>query len=178
MDKEIWKDIAGYEGLYQVSNFGNVKNIKTQKNISPFGKNYLVVALYKAHKKKYKNIHRLVATAFLENKNNLPQVNHINGNKRDNRSINLEWCSAKYNIQEAFRLGLAKNLSGEKSVRSKKVNQYDINGNFIKTWESMNIAKETLNIGHIHECCKGRRKTAGGFKWEYYRANQIMEGQI
>ena len=167
MDSEIWKDVKDYEGLYQVSNLGRFKNIKTGKMIIPYGKNYLLVSLYKNTKRTYLYAHRVVATAFIENKNNLPQVNHINGNKKDNRAENLEWCTSKYNINEAFRLGLAKNGRGVDSVRSKPIKQFDMDGNFIKKWDSINIAKNKLKIFHIHECCKGKRATAGGYIWKY-----------
>lgn len=102
--KEIWKDIEGYEGCYQVSNFGNVKSLnymhtgkeqilklKTKKS------GYLQVNLCKDGKIKTYTIHRLVAKAFVENPDNLPQVNHIDEDKTNNRFDNLEWCDQKYN---------------------------------------------------------------------------------
>lgn len=97
---EIWKDIEGYEGLYQVSNYGDVLSLynnitlRQRRNY----KNYLFVKLYKNSVSKQFAVHRLVAQAFIPNPNNLPQVNHKNEIKDDNRPVNLEWCDAKYNI--------------------------------------------------------------------------------
>lgn len=100
MEEEIWKDIQGYEGLYKVSNCGNVWSCITKRILKP-SKNthtkHLGVILCKNSKKKRFQIHRLVAQAFIPNPLNLPQVNHINEIQDDNRSINLEWCSLKYN---------------------------------------------------------------------------------
>ena len=117
---EIWKDIHGYEGLYQVSNTGKVKSLEKTQIFPNGGKfvrkekilrtnkthnGYLNVRLYKDKHVKGFGVHRLVAQEFIENKNNLPQVNHINCNKTDNRVENLEWCDASYNQLHAIKFG-------------------------------------------------------------------------
>lgn len=117
--QEIWKDINGYEGLYQISNLGNVKSIQyfnhannkiypRNKLLKPLinEKGYFRVDLFKLGKTKRCRIHRLVAEAFIPNLNNFPEVNHIDGNKSNNRVDNLEWCTHKHNMKEAYRLGL------------------------------------------------------------------------
>ena len=133
--EEIWKDIEGYEGLYQVSNFGNVKSLsKMWKSGSGYyiqkeiilkqqlkSKRYLGVGLTK--NKKWKNflVHRLVAEAFLENPNHYNQINHIDCNKLNNNIENLEWCSQEQNLEHAYKNGLLtkRRLSNEK-YNSKK----------------------------------------------------------
>lgn len=99
-EEEIWKDIKDYEGLYKISNYGNVWSYKTNRILKPSKNthtNHLGVILCKNGKKKRFQIHRLVAQAFIPNPLNLPQVNHINEIQDDNRSINLEWCTLEYN---------------------------------------------------------------------------------
>ena len=104
---EIWKDILGYEGLYQVSNYGRVRSLKYGKEkilkqqINTDG--YLHIDLYKNKKRKNYNVHRLVTIAFLENPNNYPQVNHKDENKQNNHIDNLEWCDYKYNCNYGTR---------------------------------------------------------------------------
>ena len=109
---EIWRDIRGYEGLYQVSNFARVKSFyyNTPKIIfqSLNRTGYLRVCLVKNGKRKDHLLHRLVAEAFLPNPDNLPQVDHINGDKRDNRLENLQWVTRSENIQRAIQNGLIK----------------------------------------------------------------------
>lgn len=127
------------------------------------------MSLCKDRTYKTKTIHRLIAENFILNPNNLEQVNHINGNKEDNRIENLEWCTQKYNIQEAWRMGLAKQGKGKDHPESRAVNQYDLNNNFIKKWDSMmDIQREKgfLNVC-ICNCCKGKQKTSYGYIWRY-----------
>lgn len=116
-----------------------------------------------------KTIHRLVAETFLPNPNELLQVNHIDGNKHNNNIDNLEWCTQKYNIQEAWRMGLAKQGKGKFHPESKAINQYDLNGNFIKRWSSMMDIQRELGYftSCICACCKKRYATAYGFVWRY-----------
>ena len=129
--KEIWKDINGYEGLYQVSNLGRVRSlnryvnsaIKNNNKVIRKGKilkfnsnwnNYLQVNLSKCGKEKMFAVHRLVALTFIPNPNNLSQVNHIDGNKFNNSVNNLEWCTAKENINHSWKLGLSKSYEHPK----------------------------------------------------------------
>ena len=172
MKKELWKDIDGYEGLYQVSNLGRIKSLRYGKErIMKPGKHpdgYFVVTLSQNNKKNYHKVHRLVAQMFLENPYNLPQVNHKNENKADNRVENLEWCSAKYNSNYGTRT----QRMSEKKVNgklAKTVYQYTLDGEFIKEYPSTMEIQRLLNFrnGNISECCNGRRKSAYGFIWKY-----------
>ena len=162
---ESWVDIVGFEGLYEVSDQGRVRRdgriLKPQK----YRGGYLDVALSKNGIVKRGKIHRLVASAFIPNPNNYPQVNHKDENKTNNAVSNLEWCDSKYN-----------NNYGSKNERvaekkSKPVLQYDLLGNFIREWPSAIKVEEELGIyhGNISMCCYGRTgyKTAGGFVWRF-----------
>lgn len=178
--KEIWKDIQGYEGYYQVSNLGRVKSfprrgthinkihiLKPSKN----RKGYYQVVLSKNSEYQSKKIHRLVAKAFLENPNNYQQVNHIDGNKENNRVDNLEWCTNEYNMKHAWKLGLRDNIfkKGKGHQRSVVVNQFDLQGNFIKKWYCVRDIERQLGFDNrnICACCRKKRPTAYGYKWEY-----------
>lgn len=195
--KEIWKDIYfidkgityDYRGLYQVSNIGRVKSVERKvksKNgyrivkerilkskINRYG--YYEVGLSKNSKIKTIRVNRIVASMFIPNPNNYPVVNHISGAKIDNNSKNLEWCSQSENLKHAFRIGLMKRSTpmkgrtGEKHPKSKKVNQYDLQGNFIKTWDCIRSVERKLNINsqNISACCRGTRNRTGGYRWGY-----------
>ncbi|MBO7079503.1 MAG: HNH endonuclease [Bacilli bacterium] len=181
MNKEIWKDIKDYEGLYQVSNFGRVKSLekkvwnryefivrkerilKTKNN----SKEYCIVKLYKDNKHYNKKIHRLVAEAFIPNPNDLPQINHIDGNKNNNNANNLEWCTNKENQIHAWNNNLQKKKYSKDHPLSKKVYQYDKNMNLIKIWYSVSEAEKVLHLKNVSTVCYNKRKTAGGFIWRY-----------
>ena len=172
-DKEIWKDIKGYEGVYQVSNFGRIKSIVKYKKLMLSSENengYLRVCLIDKNKKKRTIlIHRLVAKTFIPNPKNKEQVNHIDGNKYNNCVENLEWCTQSENMQHAFKNNLITREKGEKNHRAKSVNQYTLEGNFIRKWDCIEDVTRELGIRgyNISSCCKGKRHTAGGFKWKY-----------
>lgn len=123
---EIWKDIIGYEGLYQISNFGRVKSFPrrgtTTKILKPRinRQGYLLVDLCKNAKSKRFPLHRLVAQAFISNPENKPEPNHEDGNKFNNHVSNLKWVTKSENIQHAMNNGL--NHSGENSCKSKLTN--------------------------------------------------------
>lgn len=115
MIEEVWKDIKGYEGRYQISNLGNVCSLprivrnrsgvktKPKKLLKPCVYHYLRVTLYDEEKKpKYCDIHRLVAKAFLPNPDNLPVINHKDGNRQNNAVTNLEWCTQLHNVWHAI----------------------------------------------------------------------------
>lgn len=182
MEKEIWKDIEGYEGRYQVSNLGRVKSLKreiydtvrkytrtTEEKILKLNLStpkYYSVQLTKEGIQKTFRVHILVARAFLSNPQELPVVNHKNGIKTDNRVKNLEWCTYKHNSQEALRLGLTKssiqNLKrwngcfGYKHNRSKAVKQIDIvTKEIISIYGSCKEAerKTGINASNIGNCC-------------------------
>jgi hypothetical protein len=120
--EEIRKDIKDYEGIYQVCNFGNIKSFKKGVNVFILKKSnikYVSFVLTINGVKKNILVHRLVAKAFIPNPLNKPQVNHINGIKTDNRVENLEWCTAKENIQHAWSIGLCKPSDNQKKAISK-----------------------------------------------------------
>lgn len=164
MDNEIWKAIEGFNGVYEVSNLGQVRNIKRQKimKMSPRPNGYLRISLYNGKGYNYYSIHRLVAITFLPNPDNLPQVNHKDSNKINNCVDNLEWCTASHNMNHVYE--------NERNKLQKKVNQIDIDTEkVIKTFRSATFAGTLLNInpGLIWFCCNNRLDQAGGYKWTY-----------
>ena len=178
--KEVWKDIEGVEGIYQVSNFGNVlslnyKNHGYSRQLVPKCNNSgrLWVELFKEGKRKPMLIHRLVAMAFIPNPNKFEQINHKDENAKNNRVENLEWCTQKYNIQYYLDRHPGKpkvNYSSNYKKRmSLKVNQYTREGKLIKTWEnSRQVAVEKgWSDWSVSECCRNKRKSAYGFIWQY-----------
>lgn len=183
--EEIWKDVPEYEGLYQVSTYGNVKSLdryvrsrwgtkkpvkghllKAEKTIH----GYLQVSLCKPglSRKRYK-VHRLVAMAFIPNPQNLPQVNHKDEDKTNNRLDNLEWCDGFYNQ----RYGTCSERKHIKLInhplKSIKVEQLTKDGEHIDYYPSAKEAARQTGIcqGNISCVCCGRHSLAGGYKWKY-----------
>lgn len=172
---EVFKDIKGFEGKYQVSNMGNVKSLnfnhtKKEKLLSTKGlrKGYPIVSL---GAKGNFSVHRLVAEAFVKRPKGKDQVNHINGVKTDNRSSNLEWVTGSENMQHALKSNLwkpntekAREISHEKS--SIAVNQINEKGDVVNTFKSISSAERETGIKHISCVTLGKRKRAGGFYWK------------
>jgi hypothetical protein len=117
---ENWKDIVNYEGLYEVSCRGNVRNKKTLKILSNKSKSYVVVWLFGNGYSKRFTVHRIVAQTFIENPLNKKEVNHINGIKNDNRVENLEWCTPSENINHSWRIGTSYVTNKARSISRDK----------------------------------------------------------
>ena len=179
---EVWKDVVGYEGFYQVSNKGNVRSVdrfvRCSNSVRFYNgrilsqceddKGYYRVLLAVAGKHKSCQVHRLVAEAFLDNTENKPEVNHKDENPSNNSVDNLEWCDKVYN--------LGYGTGRERSIRShrKAVLQIDVNGNLIAEHDGVNVAAEAIgkpkDATAITRCCKGKNKTAHGYVWRYKEA--------
>lgn len=161
MEQEIWKDIEGYEGLYQVSNLGRVKRAYILKPYKD-KKGYLAVQLSKHNKVKRLFVHRLVAMAFIPNPNNLPQVNHKDRNTSNNHMGNLEWCDARYNLEYSDCLNKAR--EGWRMP----ADQYTKDWVFIKHWHSMREAELSLGLhrGGISLAIRNPQRSCGGFRWK------------
>lgn len=172
--EEIWKDIKGYEGLYQVSSFGRVKSLERVDRIGrkKHGKflkehinsgGYFNVALYSKYSvKKYLLIHRLVAQAFIPNPNDYPQVNHIDENKINNNVDNLEWCTSEYNLGFKNRR--------KKASKSTKKPIISISPNGIFRWETSatDFSKRTgIDIRNVNAVLKRKRKHTHGYCFMY-----------
>lgn len=176
MDEEIWKDIEGYEGLYQVSNLGRVRSldswIRSKCNSMRLRKGRIInqrlslqgykrVHLSKGNTSKHYVVHRLVAEAFIPNPDNLPQVNHINEfDKTDNKVENLEWCTQEYN----HNYGTHNKRVGEK--QSKPVYQYTLDNQLVKVWKSTAECRRN-GFNNVSACCRGVLITVKGFRWSY-----------
>lgn len=171
---EEFKDIEGYEGIYQISNLGNVKSLKfgKEKILKPVKniKGYLYVNLRKNGKMKSMRVHRIVAQEFIENPLNLPEVNHIDENKENNKIDNLEWCDRKYNVNYGTMIERMSKTLTNRNDQSIKIDQFTKDGRFIKTWCSSREAERNgYRHGDIIKCCKGRRYSANGYIWRYHK---------
>ena len=155
------KDIKDYEGLYAITRDGKVWSYRSNKFLkhSNNGKGYYQISLCKDGKGKNYLIHRLVAEAFIPNPLGLPQVNHKDENPQNNCASNLEWCDAKYNANYGTR------TERSNKKRSKPVYCIELDKTF---YGARQAARELgLDNSNIVSCCKGKRKTTGGFHWMY-----------
>jgi hypothetical protein len=192
LEGEIWKDIEGYEGLYEISNMGRVKALpkwggcifkkerllKTHDN----GKQYLYVDLYNDGKRKKDYIHRLVAKAFVDNPNNYPHINHIDENKSNNTYSNLEWCTPKYNCNYGnHNIKLSMSLKGKCAGKDSPSAISVICTTTGMVFDTITEAAKYYNIenlrSHISTWCNGNKKfnylgklpDGTKLKWMYYK---------
>ena len=171
---EEWRDVVGYEGLYQVSDQGRVKSLERtdswgrtvkERILKPGakGKGYLFVRLCAGGKTRMFLVHRLVCQAFHENPDKKPQVNHLNEDKTDNRACNLEWCTRRENMNHGTR--------NERSAKalSKPIGQYTLDGDLVEVWQSVNEVERQTGFSHSYICetANGKYKQAYGFIWKY-----------
>lgn len=188
---EIWKDIECYEGIYQISNLGNVKSLpRLVKNKNGYrkvqggllktclnSKGYVIVPLTTKQKSKFYFVHRLIANAFIPNHENKPYINHKDCNQKNNNIENLEWCTQKENVNHAikngryenvFRVAKTKRPEHNKHLR-KNIIQKDLEGNFIKQWNGIIRASKELNLDSrgLSHVLNGKQKTCGGYIWEF-----------
>ena len=185
----IYDDIV-YEGLYQVSNWGRIKNLNYRNTgraelMNPYERKdgYLQVGLWKNGKEKKCLVHRLVATDFLDNPDNLPEVNHKDEDKTNNfvflnedgsvdkEKSNLEWKNHRDNCNHGTRnerIAKANKIVKTNGKQSKKVLQFTLDDEFVREWPSTaECGRNGFNSGYISSCCRGERKSAYGFKWCY-----------
>ena len=192
MQEEIWKDIEGYEGYYQISTQqrvrsldrtvickdGQIKSVKgriLKQRINTCGKGYYIVCLCKEAVAVVFSIHRLVALAFIPNPGNLPEVNHIDGDTRNNDISNLEWCTHQQNCLHAYKANLRQppraslGKFGSQNPHSKTVGQYTTDGKLITLYGGACEAARILgwSQGMISNACRGEVPTYKGYIWKY-----------
>lgn len=183
-NKELWRWVVGYEGLYMVSNLGNVMSAPSTFNkqdgtivqndgrmLAPAlnVKGYPSVALTKDGKQKTITVHRLVAKAFIPNKYGYDCVNHIDENKTNNTIGNLEWCDVDYNNNYGTRNERISRKTGKPVLMIKE-------NSVVREYPSVSAAYDLTGIssGHISECCNGIRGSAGGYQWKYKKGVQSV----
>lgn len=170
---EIWKDISGFNGIYQASNYGRIKSLYFNKvtilKSANNGSGYPTVVLCKNKQRKTYLVHRLVWETFNDEIPEGMQVNHINECKTDNRLENLELMTRKENCNYGTRNQRLSERQINDKTKSKHVFQYSLNGEFIKEWESAHEIERILNYnrGNICNCCRGIKNSANGYKWSY-----------
>lgn len=175
---ENWKDITNYEGLYMVSDLGNIKRIykngKTRIMIGGIQNGgYKYVSLTKDSVSKVKTIHRIVAIHFIENPFNKSDVNHKNSDRKDNRVLNLEWNTRSENLKHGYRSGNRKSSmigkSGENSINGKQVLQFSKDYKLLNCFTSAVCAeiKTGVSRSNISSVCRGLRRCSGGYIWQF-----------
>jgi len=171
----IWKDVVGFEDRYKVSSAGLVysKHKNQLKATKKNNRGYVQVSLHKDGKEHTYLLHRVVAMAFIPNPNNLPQINHIDEDKENNRVENLEWCTRIENERHGTKHKRCVEHTDYNAIarkNSKPVAQYTLDGKLIKIWESLAAmsAETGYSRGNISMCCNGKYKNMlYGFSWAY-----------
>ena len=164
--KEIWKEVNGYEGLYKISNLGNLFSVRRNRNLTPSISDYVRNTLVKDGKNKSLFIHKLVAIAFVENKENKQQVNHIDGNKLNNNCLNLEWCTRSENQIHAYRTGLQKQVLKDIHPFIKNISIY-LGGVLIVKGSKRHVCRfMKFDRKSLNQYIKGKQKTLYGLKYE------------
>lgn len=192
---EVWKPVAGYEGRYEVSNYGRVKSLNYDKTgkerlmaLVKHQNGRLFVGLYKDGKQKALQVSRIVGYAFIPNPFGLPEINHKDENPENNCVENLEWCDKHYNCNygtrnerivdtrkkrnpdnECYRKTVETRTSKGCSNAEKRIVQYSLNGEYIGIYNSVSEAERATGIGRsqIRRCSKGILKQTGGYRFEY-----------
>lgn len=167
---EIWKNVSFLDDKYEVSNHGRIRNAKTKRllKLSPSKRGYLVFSCHIKGKHKLVNVHKCVAMEFIPNPDNLPQINHIDGNKTNPDATNLEWVTAQQNLSHARKTGLRVS-DGDKPVLQIK------EGEIIAEFKSASEAERITGIKRCNICSVCRNycwnghhyRTAGGFEWKW-----------
>lgn len=181
MESEIWKDITGYEGKYQVSNLGRIKSLPLrdgegwykrpfEKILTPVrdGELYYRVHLRRNGTNKRISVHRLVAEAFIPNPNGYKYVNHKDEDKTNNRADNLEWCSAKYNTN--YGTSIQRRRETFRKNHGRAVDQFDLDWNFIRRFECISdVSQYGISPANVVTCCRGNNgyTQTGGYRWKY-----------
>lgn len=192
LPEEVWISIRGFEGLYEVSNMGRVKSLNRTVNHPRYGNKtiverllkqtklksgYLSVCFHKDGKDKHFRVHRLVALHHVPNPLNKYEVNHLKGIKIDNRASELEWSTRLENISHSISTGLTNNtginsslygLKGILSYQAKKINQYTLQGKYIKTWDCIEDAVKSIGLSRS---CVRRNCSSKGFYWKMFVGN-------
>lgn len=179
----MWKWIPGYENIYQVNECGEIYSFHSKRLLKPYiaSDGYLRVNLSKNNKVKITMLHRIVAEVFIPNPNNLPVVNHIDGNKGNPNIGNLEWVTFSDNSYHAFAHGLSRisdrckkavsKIAAENGAKTtqKAVDRLSLSGEYIDSFKSIREAERITGISraNIGEVCRGRRRTAHGYIWKY-----------
>jgi len=184
MAEEIWKDIDGFEGRYQISDRGRVKRLERyvliQHPTKPYYRHlqeliltpnndkdgYEIITLNADGKEKNMKIHRLVGIAFIDNPNHFDQINHKDGNKHNNNVSNLEWCDCRYNQVHAWETGLRETLKFAQIEKeeNKIINIFDSLNDIRKSYED-------IDFSTIIKVCRGKRNFHHGFRWAYADSN-------
>ena len=192
LPNEEWRDIKGFEGLYQISNYGRVKSLEKilfckrynisgrhydtkilKNNKSKDG--YYKIQLFKDGLYKTIKISRLVAQAFIPNPENKPEVNHKDGNKTNNQVSNLEWNTTSENGKHAWNMGLRTKNFGKNNKSSKPILQYTLNNVFVKEWECLNQIHKELGYDkkYIRKCCNKQAKQSHNYIWRWKNELEI-----